>query len=105
MADDIKNLEEQGQRDGDSADQWEPTDLASFFGAKIKQHDDEKKEDHNRARIDQHLNDADEIGIERHEERGETKKRNHQAQCTGHGIAIGDHGDAEDEHEQRKGPK
>jgi len=103
--DDIKNLCEQGQRDSDSADQGEPTNLAAFLGAKIKQHDDEKEKNHDCARINEHLNDADEIGIERHEERGETKERNHEAQCAGHGIAIGDHGDAEDEHEQRKGPK
>jgi len=105
MADDIKNLEEQGQRDGASAGQGQPADPAPFFSAKIQEHDDEEKKDHDRTRINQDLNDADEIGIERHEERGETEKRNHETQCACYGIAIDDDGYAEDQHQEREDPK
>src|SRR6266705_3048079 len=66
MADYIKNLDEQGERDGDSAGRGQPVNVASFFGAKIEKHDDKKKEHHHGAGINQDLNDADEVSIERH---------------------------------------
>jgi len=72
---------------------------------KIQKHDNEKEKDHDGTRINQHLNDADEIGIERHEERSESEKRNHQTECARHGIAINDNGDAEHQHQQRECPK
>src|SRR5207249_4517725 len=71
MADNIKNLKDQSERDCDCAGRGEPVDPAPCFRAKIEEHDDEKKKHHHRARINQHLNDADEKGIERHEKRGE----------------------------------
>src|SRR6266480_4688244 len=105
MADDIKNLDEKGERNSASAGQGQPADPAPFFSAKVEKHDDEKKKDHYRTRINQHLNDADEIGIERHEEPGETEERNHQAQGACHGIGIANDGDAEDQHQKREDPK
>src|SRR2546430_15953838 len=42
MANNVKNLEEQGEGDGDCTSRGQPADLASFFGAKIEKHDDEK---------------------------------------------------------------
>jgi len=51
------------------------------------------------------LNDPDEIGIERHEERGEPEKRNDETQRTGHGIAVDDYSDAEDQHHQCEKPE
>src|SRR6266581_5343686 len=82
MADNIKNLEGQSERNGDCAGRGHPVDLASCFRAKTEEHDDEKKKHHHRARINQHLNDADEIGIERHEESGEPEKRNDETERT-----------------------
>ena len=60
---------------------------------------------HDRAGINQHLDDADEVGVERHEERGEAEKGNDQAQRARHGIAVDDDGRAEDQHQQSKDPK
>src|ERR687892_291014 len=105
MADNLKNLEEQSECDGDCASGGQPVDLAPYFLAKIEEHDDKKKKHHHRARINQHLNDADEIGIERHEERGEPEKRNDETERARHGIAVDDHSDAEDQHQQREYPE
>jgi len=51
------------------------------------------------------LNDADEVGIERHEERGEPKERNDETQCARHRIAVDDHSGAKDQHQKSKDPK
>src|SRR5436190_486899 len=99
MADDMKNLKDQSERNGDCASRGQPVDLASCFRPEIEEHNNEKKKHHHRTRINQHLNDADEIGIERHEERGEPKKRNDETERARHGIAVDDYSDAEDEHQ------
>src|ERR1700730_14132906 len=99
MADHIENLDEQGERDRNSASGGYPIDFAQSFRAQVEQHDDEKKKDHDRTRIDQHLNDADEEGIERDEEGGEAEKGNHEIERARDRIAIGDDSHAEDEHE------
>src|SRR5918996_4515757 len=105
MADNIKNLKDESERDRDSAGRSQPVDPASCFRAKIEEHDNKKKKHHHRARINEHLNDADEIGIKRHEERGEAEKRNDETERARHGIAVDDHSDAEDQHQQREYPE
>src|SRR5438034_10963355 len=74
VADHKKNLNEQGERDCDSSCRRQPVDSPRLFGAKIEKHDDEKKQHHHRARVNQHLNNAYEVGVERHEESGEAEK-------------------------------
>ena len=59
-----ENLNEQNDRHGDPARGSEPIDSTSFFGLQVKEHDNEKKKHHYRARINQNLNDADKIGVE-----------------------------------------
>ena len=65
-----------------------------IFGAvprrKIEQHDDEKEEHHHRAGVDEHLDDADEEGIERDEERRQAEEADDQAERAGHRVAIDD---------------
>ena len=60
---------------------------------------------HDRAGIDQHLDDADEVCVERHEKRGQTEKGNDQAERARDRVAIDDDGRAEDQHEQREEPE
>ena len=105
VADDVKNLEKQSERDGDCAGGGQPIYLTSLFGAKIEKHDNEKKKNNDRAGVHQHLNDADEIGVERHEERGEAEERNDETECARHRIAVDNHSGAENQHQRRKNPK
>src|SRR5579864_3551076 len=75
-----KNLNEQRQRDRNATGGRDPIDLSQFFGAEIEEHDNEKKQDHDGAGIDENLNDSDEVGVEHRKERSETEKRNDQAE-------------------------
>src|SRR5438094_144436 len=105
VADHKKNLNEQGERDCDSSCRRQPVDSARLLGAKIKKHDDEKKQHHHRARINQHLNNAYEVGVERHEESGEAEKGNDEIKRARYGIASNDDTRAEYQHQQGKSPK
>jgi hypothetical protein len=66
---DKADLNEQNHGHSSAARGGEPVDPASFFGANVEQHDDEKEKNHHRACIDQHLNDADKKRVERHKQR------------------------------------
>ena len=78
---------------------------ASLLCAQIEEHDDEKKKHHDRAGIDEHLNDADEKRVERHKERGKSKEGNNQAERARHRVAINDDGSAEDKHQRGSNPE
>src|SRR5437870_2376376 len=67
VSDHKANLSEQNECDANAARGSEPIDPTPFFGWQVKKHDDEKKKHHHRACVNQHLNDSDEVGIERHE--------------------------------------
>ena len=82
------NLNEQNERHSHAARGCEPIDSVPFFGLQIKKHDNKKEKDHYCARVNQNLNDADKVGVERHEQCGESQKRNDQAEGTGNWIAI-----------------
>lgn len=58
-----------------------------------------KKKHHDRAGINQDLNDADEEGIERHKQRRQPQETNDKAERAGDQVAIDDHGRAKDEHQ------
>ena len=66
---DNADLNQQDHGHANAARGGEPVDPASFFGADVEKHDDEKKEHHHGACIDQNLNDADKKRVEGHEQR------------------------------------
>ena len=105
IADYVKNLHGQGERDGNSSGGRRPIDFAQLFRAQVEQHDDKKKEDHDRAGVDKDLNDADEISIERHEERGQSEKGHNQTQRTRNRIAVDHDGGPEGQHQDGEEPK
>lgn len=105
LADNVKNLGKESERDGDASSRGQPVNAAQFFRAQIEQHDDEEKQHHDRTGVDQDLDNADEIGLERHKESSETEKRNDKTKRTRHWIAIDDDGHAEDQHQERKDPE
>ena len=80
-------------------------DAPQLFRPQIEQHDDEKEQDHDRAGINEHLDYANEVCIERHEESGKSEKGNNQAESARDRVSINDHGGAEDEHEQCEDPE
>src|SRR6267378_6480107 len=65
---DGKNLDDEGERNSYASRRRDPINFSQFLGAQVEKHDDEKKQHHDRAGVDEHLNDADEIGVERHEQ-------------------------------------
>src|SRR5262245_51597152 len=69
VSDDNADLNQQNYGNANAAYAGEPVDPASFFGADIEQHDDKKEKHHYGARVHQHLNNADEKGIKRHQQR------------------------------------
>ena len=82
------DLNQQDYRHSSAAYGTEPVDPASFLGADVQQHDDEKKEHHYGAGVDQHLDNPDEKCIELHEQRRKSKKRNNEAKRARDRIAI-----------------
>ena len=99
------NLNDQDERDSDAARDSEPVDSTPFFGLKIDKHDDEKKQHHHGTCINQHLNDSDKEGVERHEQGGQSKERNNEAERARDGITIDDNSGAEGQRHQCKDPK
>src|SRR4029453_11325702 len=93
-------LPEEDDGDSRAAGESNEVSLASLLCAQIEQHDDEKEQNHHRAGIDEHLNDADEKRVERQEERGQSKEGNDQAERARPRIAINDDGSPEDEHQR-----
>ena len=94
-----ENLDDQDEGDDDSACGSQPIDPAPFLGPQVEQHDDEKEKHHHRACVNQHLNDSNKVGVERHEQRGETKERNDKAERACDRIAIENDGRAENQHQ------
>src|ERR1043166_237322 len=74
ISNDVKNLDQQSECDDGAAGGRYPVDLAQSFSAQIEEHDDEKEQHHDGAGIHQHLNDPNEVGVERHEERSQPEK-------------------------------
>ena len=99
------NLYEQDEHHPDAARDSEPVDSTPFFGLKIEKHDDEKKQHHHGACINQHLNDSDKEGVERHEQRGQPKERNNEAERARYRITIDDNAGAENHRQHCKHPK
>ena len=91
------DLDEQDERYPDAARGSEPIDSTPFFGLQIKKHDDEKEKHHHGACVNQHLNDSHKECVKRHEESGQPKKRNNEAECARDRITIGDNGGAKDQ--------
>ena len=55
-----KNLDQQTERNEHATAECHPIDFADFFCAQIEQHDDEQEQHHDRARVNENLDDADE---------------------------------------------
>src|SRR6266478_1285689 len=79
---------------------------AFFFGAHINQHDDEQKQHHHPAHVNQNLHAGDEFSAQQNEERGHRYQRRDKEQRRVHGVASHhgqqpreDHGDREDPEE------
>ena len=91
-------MDRKRDRNRDAASRGQPIDFAEFFRTQIEEHDDEKEKNHHRPGIYEHLDDADEVGIERHKERGQAEKGNDEAQRAGDGITIKNDPGAEHQH-------
>jgi len=64
-----------------------------------------RKQDHYRAGVNEHLDDAQEVGVQHHEERREPDEGNDEAEGAGDRVAIEHHGAGEPEHQRRKYPE
>src|SRR4029079_700913 len=56
----------------------EPSRVADPAMTEVEQHDHEQEHDHDRAGVHQHLDRADELGVEHHVERGQAEHRVHE---------------------------
>src|SRR6266481_3960110 len=104
-ADDSENLDHQGKRNRQAAGGRDPVNFSQLLSPQIEQHDDEKKQHHDRAGVDEHLDDPDEVGIERHKQRCERQKRDDETERARDRITVDDNGYAEYQHHQRENPK
>ncbi len=80
-------------------------EITAFLRAQVEQHDNEKKENHHRADIDQYLDDADKGGIECYKESGKSDETHDEAHGTGNGIAQQHNTETKGDHERGKEPE
>jgi len=83
--------EEEGNGDRGHHRAWSRT--AESFSLQVEQHDDEKEQHHDGARIDEDLDDADEIGVEPDEEGRQTDEGRHHGHGAGNRVAERDQRD------------
>ena len=74
----LENRPDQTAKDGDGYDNAAPVEAAILFDIASRQQDREHDQDRDRADIDEHLHQADELRAEQKEKRGDADKRHHQ---------------------------
>jgi hypothetical protein len=88
-----------------SAGQGGNIEAPSGLGLEVEEHDDEKEKDHDRAGIDQDLDDPDEKGVESDKESSKGKEGEDEAHRAVHRIAEKNYGRGRDEHQHGEDPE
>ena len=71
----------------DSENNGRGAELHLLLVVEVEEHDDEDKEDHNGAGVDEDLNDADEVGIQSNEQSGQSDEGKDHRKGAGDGVA------------------
>jgi len=88
----FKNRLDENREDGANGDDAgrpsELVGLAALFLFQVEQHDDEEKQHHDRAGIDEHLHRRKEEGVQQHEQSGHRNDGQHQKHRAGDRVAA-----------------
>src|SRR5947207_5193776 len=98
-------LDEECDGDRNATGYRDVIDFAQVFRPQIQQHDDEEKEHHDGAGVDEDLDGPDEECIQRDEQRREAHETNDETERARDRAAVDDDGRAEYQHEKREEPK
>ena len=103
--DHVRDEDHETAEHGESASQSGNVEAAAGLGLEVEEHDDEKEKDHDRAGIDEDLDDPDEEGVEGDKKSGEGEEGKNETHRAVDRVAEKDDGRGRGEHQHGEDPE